>query len=183
MRPLRPCAQPGCPAIVPGGYCAEHVRRPDGRGLATAAKRGQTAGRPELPNVLRPCAQPGCPAIVPRGYCADHARRPAWQKSPDAPRHGSTRRWRRLRAQIIARSPLCGDCAARGRTTAAVEVHHLVPVSQAPEREFDATNLVALCAECHRARDAALRRGLATAKRGKPKTNPGRQLGANFAAR
>lgn len=121
----------------------------------------------------RPCLHPGCPALVegPEARCPAHSREAqaaADRRRPRGPRpkdprpsaaaRGYDYRWQQLRVRVLARSPLCADCAARGRTAWAREVHHLEPVSKAPERRLDPANLVALCRDCHQARErAALR--------------------------
>lgn len=58
----------------------------------------------------------------------------------------STRRWKGLRLEILRRDGYaCVKCGARGR----LEVDHIVPVRNAPERGFDRSNLQALCPSCH----------------------------------
>ena len=57
-------------------------------------------------------------------------------------------RWPSLRRRHLAANPRCAAC---GRADAP-EVHHLVPVQKAPERELDPTNLITLCGgkrNCH----------------------------------
>lgn len=55
-------------------------------------------------------------------------------------------RWQRLRKAHLKKEPCCAVCG-RARD---VEVHHVVPVSFDPDREFDAHNLITLCATpCH----------------------------------
>ena len=55
-------------------------------------------------------------------------------------------RWKRLRAAHLEKEPECAVC---GRT-ANLEVHHIVPVAVDKSREFDAHNLITLCATpCH----------------------------------
>ena len=39
----------------------------------------------------------------------------------------------------------CKECHRAGR----LEVHHLIPVHRAPERELDPSNVVVLCRTCH----------------------------------
>jgi 5-methylcytosine-specific restriction endonuclease McrA len=65
-------------------------------------------------------------------------------------RRYSTRRWQELRAAVLERdgyacrlrtSPRC-----RGSATTA---HHLVPTSEAPDRFFDPSNVVAACGACN----------------------------------
>ncbi len=59
-----------------------------------------------------------------------------------APRSG---RWPAARAAHLRREPLCQAC---GRSKD-LEVHHVAPVSQAPERELDAQNMITMCRDCH----------------------------------
>ena len=56
------------------------------------------------------------------------------------------RRWPGLRLQALRRDGFrCTECGARGR----LEVHHVIPVRQAPELSFDLGNLCCLCPSCH----------------------------------
>ena len=66
------------------------------------------------------------------------------------PRHSDrvtrSKRWKGLRLQALRRDGWqCVSCGARGR----LEVDHVVPVRDAPERAFDLENLQCLCASCH----------------------------------
>jgi 5-methylcytosine-specific restriction protein A len=65
---------------------------------------------------------------------------------------GYDHRWRKLSEDYRIRNPLCEDCDAKGRTTAASEVHHIVPISQDPSKRLDVNNLVSLCKLCHEIR-------------------------------
>ena len=65
-----------------------------------------------------------------------------------AAKRGYDRKWQRMRAWHLARNPLCDLCAEQGRTTAATDVHHIVPISQNGER-LNQTNLQSLCHACH----------------------------------
>jgi 5-methylcytosine-specific restriction endonuclease McrA len=57
-----------------------------------------------------------------------------------------TRRWQVLRHQILERDGWkCRCCGERRR----LEVDHVQPVRDAPERAFDPANLQVLCAGCH----------------------------------
>ena len=73
----------------------------------------------------------------------------------------SSTRWRRVRARVLSRDPLCRDPfgvhAATGRVATTVEVDHIVGLRERPELAFDETNLQGLCAPCH-ARKSALER-------------------------
>jgi 5-methylcytosine-specific restriction protein A len=70
-----------------------------------------------------------------------------------AKRLRSSLRWRRVRARVLARSPLCADPegrhAASGRIAAAVEVDHIQGLRQRPDLAFDEANLQPLCHACH----------------------------------
>ncbi|MBM3774010.1 MAG: HNH endonuclease [Acidobacteria bacterium] len=103
---------------------------------------------------LRPCLRHGCPRLVTSGLCKEHARAAearrgsAWQRGYDDA-------WRALRLHVLAGNPLCQDCMAVGRVTAAEEVHHLVAITTDPGRRLDPTNLVPLCHTCHSRRTRA----------------------------
>lgn len=57
-----------------------------------------------------------------------------------------TKRWRVLRMAIVERDGFaCVSCGATGR----LEVDHITPVRDAPDRAFDPDNLQSLCASCH----------------------------------
>lgn len=55
------------------------------------------------------------------------------------------RRWFAFARAYRASHPLCEACGER----LSAEVHHRTPVSVAPERVFDPSNLIALCRGCH----------------------------------
>ena len=71
------------------------------------------------------------------------------------------RPWMRLRAAVLDAQPLCVRCLAAGRTVAAREVDHVLPVhrggTDAP------ANLQGLCVDCHERKS----RGEGAARRGK----------------
>src|SRR5688572_89294 len=56
------------------------------------------------------------------------------------------RRWKKLSAAYRARNPFC-ECGALVE-----DVHHVIPILQAPELAYEWSNLVALCRDCHRAK-------------------------------
>ncbi len=71
-----------------------------------------------------------------------------------------SRAFRAVREAVLDRQPLCVLCLAEGRTVAAVEVDHVIPLSEGGGD--DPENLRPLCAECHRrvtAGQSARRRG------------------------
>lgn len=107
---------------------------------------------------LRFCAHAGCGELVHGGLCAKHqaerderdrkARQQADAERGNAQDRGYDGTWQQVRKSYIARHPVCQRCEAMGRTTRAVLVHHVVPISQGGAR-LDPANLQALCAECH----------------------------------
>ncbi len=67
---------------------------------------------------------------------------------------GYGRRWRRFRLTYLAGNPLCADCAAAGRVTAAIEVHHILRAADRPDLMLDPENVLGLCKAHHSARTA-----------------------------
>lgn len=60
--------------------------------------------------------------------------------------HGRRGRpWRTLRARVLREEPTCYLCRVRPSD----EVDHVVPLSVAPERAHDRTNLRGVCAPCN----------------------------------
>ena len=72
-------------------------------------------------------------------------------------------RWKKLRNWYISQHPLCIDCLAEGRTTAAEHIHHCIPfMSGNTDNErwqllLDPNNLVPLCKEHHEERHRLMR--------------------------
>lgn len=101
---------------------------------------------------LKPCSAPCCPVLVAKGRCEAHTKR-RWQAQDErrgtAHARGYDAQWRKLRLWFLQRNPLCADCRKHGYVTAAYEVHHIVPIAQAPERRLDPDNLASLCKPCH----------------------------------
>ncbi|RRH81722.1 HNH endonuclease, partial [Mesorhizobium tamadayense] len=57
-----------------------------------------------------------------------------------------TARWQALRLEAKRRDGFkCTSCGAHSK----LEVHHIIPVRQAPERAFDLGNVTCLCPTCH----------------------------------
>lgn len=67
---------------------------------------------------------------------------------------GYDRTWQKVRSQKLALDPLCQDCICKGRSTAAVDVHHNLKVSDRPDLRLDLENLRSLCKSCHSIRTA-----------------------------
>ncbi len=92
----------------------------------------------------------------------ESARRAADPLQLEADRLRKTQRWVRLRAWFLRGHPLCARCASAGRTEAARDVDHVVPMRALlaagdVERVFDPANLQALCGPCHATKSAAER--------------------------
>jgi 5-methylcytosine-specific restriction protein A len=96
----------------------------------------------------RPCARPGCPALALAGTATCVGHTPA-DSRPSASARGYGRRWQRVRALQLARSPVCADPRGRHakRIMAASEVHHVV-ARQAGGSDHP-SNLQSLCKSCH----------------------------------
>lgn len=97
-----------------------------------------------------PCGAPNCPELVAARYCEKH--RGANYREQDAIRGNSAARgygaaWRKRRAQVLREEPLCRECLAIGKTTAAEEVHHIVAKRAGGSDER--SNLAPLCKPCH----------------------------------
>lgn len=66
-----------------------------------------------------------------------------------------TSRWLRLRRDVLNAHPLCQRCEKEGTLTPSTEVHHIRPVEEALTYSekmrlmYDASNLMALCHDCH----------------------------------
>lgn len=91
------------------------------------------------------CAEPGCPAVADRERCPDHERQR--QRQADAQRSPGSRtlqtgdkRWRTIRARVLAAEPSCRDC---GR-----EAQHVDHVN-GDARDNRPANLQPLCGPCH----------------------------------
>ena len=52
-----------------------------------------------------------------------------------------SRVWKNIRAEYLALHPICEDCAARGDTRLATEVHHIIPISHEKTHEASGTRL------------------------------------------
>lgn len=66
--------------------------------------------------------------------------------------------WRKLSERFRKEFPLCQECERQGRVTPCDEVHHIVPISEAPWLRLDRSNLMALCVACHDRIEAEARR-------------------------
>lgn len=97
-----------------------------------------------------PCNKAACGVLTCKRFCDEHERQHRKQadaQRPSSHARGYTRQWGSLRRVCIACNPLCVHCKADGRTVAAQEVDHIVPLSKGGTH--DEYNLQALCKSCH----------------------------------
>ena len=104
----------------------------------------------------RPCIGAGAPCPTrgltrhSSGRC-DNCRRHRYSQLYRISRSGhNDRRWRQLRAQVIAAEPVCHWCHEKPST----EADHVIPVAISPELEYERSNLVGACTTCNRSRGA-----------------------------
>lgn len=57
--------------------------------------------------------------------------------------------WRRFRRMFLRRFPVCAHCHARGITTPASQVDHVIPRAERMDLELEESNAQALCLICH----------------------------------
>ena len=71
--------------------------------------------------------------------------------------------WQDLRNNFIRKNPLCyNPFGAHDDLTPGMEVHHIIPISLAPQLLMDTKNLAVLCRRCHKTADMLELRGLDT---------------------
>ena len=67
----------------------------------------------------------------------------------------NSKRWKELRVAMLQAHPLCQECEREGYVRAAIDCHHIRPISSAmsvQEMErlcFDPNNIQCLCIPCH----------------------------------
>lgn len=104
----------------------------------------------------RACLTAGCTGYAARfGRCAEHAA-PIVAAMERRDRSGEpgrrfyfTTRWKKLRAAVLRREPLCRACEQAGRTTAATDIDHVVRHRGNPALFWSVDNLQPLCGPCH----------------------------------
>ena len=67
--------------------------------------------------------------------------------------------WQQLSVRFRKDNPLCQECERKGEVKEAAEVHHIVPISEAPWLRLSVDNLMSVCVECHRRLDRERRQG------------------------
>ena len=83
-------------------------------------------------------------------------------KRKGANERGYTYRWQKARLTFLAREPLCVMCKAKGQTTAAILIDHIIPHKGDMKLFWDTSNWQALCKPCHDIDKSAIERGLKT---------------------
>lgn len=68
---------------------------------------------------------------------------------PSASQRGYGGRWQRLRANYLARHPLCEECLNEGRTVMATVVDHIDPHRGDKELFYNEDNWQSLCTRHH----------------------------------
>lgn len=91
------------------------------------------------------CPTPGCGTLTHGGPCPEHQRKP-WATRSKHWAGGSTRAWRKTRAQQLTREPNCRDCG-----NPATQVDHIVERADGGALH-DPRNLQSLCTPCHLAK-------------------------------
>ena len=98
---------------------------------------------------------PYCGRTHPRGYeCPKKPKRDySRDRETEARRLRSTWAWTRAARRIKRRDGgVCLMCLAKGIAQSnGLEVHHIVPVAEAPDKLTDESNLITLCQSCHEA--------------------------------
>ena len=80
--------------------------------------------------------------------------RPAWDHGgKSGAERGYGREHRRLRAELLAREPLCRPCSQKAppRVTAATIADHIVPIAKGGAKH-DSANFKPTCPSCHDAK-------------------------------
>lgn len=105
---------------------------------------------------LKRCSRAGCPTYTREGRCPKHAKEKTTTDAnrPNSYRRGYDKRWAKVRLAFLTANPLCEDCIAKSRTTAAEEAHHITKVRDDASKRLDTSNLMALCKACHTRRTA-----------------------------
>ena len=97
----------------------------------------------------RACSVQGCSNYANRaGKCKNHSLAQEQRRGTSTER-GYDKHWRILRDLVIQEQPICQHCLCHGIYVPAQEVDHIVPISKAPHRRLDRSNLQALCKPCH----------------------------------
>lgn len=155
----RPCPIAGCTKLTrKNGLCTAHDQRQKAHGNPNHGGKPVQVRPQRLPDR---CAEDGCPERpIALEWCRLHYRRRYYELHPEARRYEAALRrvrklnngggalvvtdrdWRRL---LIAYRNACAYC---GKTGAALEVEHVIPVSRGGRHAIG--NIVPACGSCNR---------------------------------
>lgn len=104
------------------------------------------------------CANPGCPNVtLGARYCdpCEKERRRLYQQvRNDDNDFYRTARWRRFRAWLKRRLPLCRECKENGRLVPSKHFDHIQPRRERPDLAFETSNIDPHCESCHNSKSA-----------------------------
>ena len=82
---------------------------------------------------------------------ADVKRRQGLKKDTEAQRVHSSRHWKSLSLLVRERDGfVCRACWENGIIkNEGLEVHHIAPINEAPEKALEESNCITLCRDCH----------------------------------
>ncbi len=103
----------------------------------------------------KPCPEPGCPRLVASGRCDKHnlqRRHYASHPRGSSSQQGYGAAWRRVRAVVLQRDPICRDEA--GCNQRSTDVDHIV--ARKHGGSDDASNLRGLCHRHHSRKTAII---------------------------
>lgn len=103
------------------------------------------------------------------GRVARHTPREAIRETSTQRGYGS--RWQKARMTFLARSPLCVECEAAGRVTAATVVDHITPHKGDQAMFWDSGNWQSMCGPCHNRKTATEDGGFGNFHRSKNASN------------
>lgn len=95
-----------------------------------------------------------CGGIIRDKVCSRCGPKQTRKHSKTTKQRGYGSDWQRFRARHLAENPLCIDCEKAGKVTPANELHHIRKIKDRPELRLEASNVMALCKDCHDARTA-----------------------------
>jgi len=96
------------------------------------------------------CPEPHCGAIIDSDAraCVLHRNNPERKRS-DYDWLYSTAKWRKIREVQLGKQPLCMHCKEEGKTVAATQVDHIIPITKDFSKRFELANLQSLCHSHH----------------------------------
>jgi 5-methylcytosine-specific restriction protein A len=85
------------------------------------------------------------PRHTPETFKGRQHKRPTENRQARRALHTGSKRWRAIRAMVLAGEPLCRECIKAGRITGATQVDHI----DGDDSNNAGHNLQPLCAPCH----------------------------------